>query len=108
MDCGSAPAAPCVGGGGCDQPCPLRPPPYPEPRMPSRRAGGQWAGMEGSDQCSAVTQAVPDDCHHLGVLTPPTRTERENETQGGRSKDQANAERQMDGDKEGSNETEWE
>ena len=77
LDCGSAPAAPCVGEGGCDQPCPLRPPPCPAPTMPSRRAGGQRAGTEGSEECPAVTPATPDDSRHLDVLTPPTRRNRE-------------------------------
>lgn len=74
--------------------------------MPSRRAGGQWAGMEGSEECPAVTQAMPGDCHHLGVLIPPTKREREKETQGWRRKEAGrHIERQMD--KERSNETEW-
>lgn len=77
LDCGPAPAAPCVGGGGCDQPCPLQPPPCPELKMPSRRAGGQWAGMERSEECPAATRATPGDCHRLGVQIPPTKSERE-------------------------------
>lgn len=77
--------------------------------MPSRRAGGQQAGTEGSEECPAVTRAMPDDSHHLDVLTPPTRRKREIETQGVRRKEAGRRrERQMDGDKEGSNETEWE
>ena len=75
LDYGSAPAAPCVGGGGCDQLCPLRPPPCPALKMPSRGVGGQWTGKEGSEECPAVTQR--DDSHHLGVLIPPTERERE-------------------------------
>lgn len=70
--------------------------------MPSRRAGGQRAETEGSEECPAVTQATPDDSHHLDVLTPPTRSEREIETQGARRKE-TGGERQMDGDIEGSN-----
>lgn len=77
LDCGPAPAAPCVGGGGCDQPCPLQPPPCPELKMPSRRAGGQRAGMERSEECPAATRATPGDCHHLGVQIPPTKSARE-------------------------------
>lgn len=83
--------------------------------MPSRRAGGQWAGMEGSEECPAVTQAMPDDSHHLGVLIPPTKRKREGEregeieTQGRRRKEAGrHIERQMDREEERSNETEWE
>lgn len=77
MDCGSAPAEPRVEGGGCDQLCPLRAPPCPAPRVPSRKAGGRWEEKEGSAECPAATPAVPDDSRHLGVPTPPTRSGRE-------------------------------
>lgn len=109
MHCGSAPAVPCVGGGGCDQPCPLQPPPCPELKRPSRRAGGKWAGIEQSEECPAVTQAMPGDSHHLGVLIPPTKRtrEREIETRGRRRKEAGRRiGGQMDRDKERSNETE--
>lgn len=73
-DCGLAPAVPCVVEGGCEcQQYPLQPPPCPELKMPSRRAGGQWAGMEGSEEFPVVTQVMPDDSHRLGVLIPPTK-----------------------------------
>lgn len=82
LDCGPAPAVPCVVEGGCEcQQCPLQPPPCPELKMPSRRAGGQWAGMEGSEVFPAVTQAMPDDSHRLGVLIPPTKRQTDVETQ---------------------------
>lgn len=94
LDCGSAPAIPCVGGGGCDQPCPLQAPPCPVLKMPSRRAGGQCAGKEGSVKCPAVMQAMPDDSHHLGVPIPPAkrlrRAERRKETGRWREKSESN------------------
>lgn len=81
MDCGPAPAVPCVVEGCCEcQQCPLQPPPCPELKMPSRRGGGQWAGMEGPEEFPAVRQAAPDDSHHLDVLLPPAEREADIET----------------------------
>lgn len=110
LDYGSALAEPCVGEGGCDQWSPLQPLPCPVLKMPSRRAGGQWAGKEGSEECPAVTHS--DDSHHLGVLIPPTKRERKRERDWDTRRDkkrgrQTQRERQMDrdrrvkGDKEG-------
>lgn len=83
LDCGLDPAVPCVGGGGCDPPCPLQGPPCPVLKMPSRRAGGR-AGKEGSVECPAAMQAMPDDSRHLGVPIPPTKTLRHRQGEGER------------------------
>lgn len=69
--CGPAPAVPCAVEEGCEcQQCPLQPPPYPELRMPSRRVGGVWAGMEGSEEFPAAMQARPVGSQCLGVPLP--------------------------------------
>ena len=62
-DCGPAPAAPCVGGGGHGPPaCPPRTPPAPDRR----------AGREGPEGCPAGTPAEADGSPRLGgVLVPP-------------------------------------
>lgn len=99
LDCGSAPAVPCVEVGGYDQPYPLQQPPCPEPKMPNRRVGGQWAGKEESEECPAVTHIMPDDSHYLGVLKPPAKRDKRME------KERC---RQTDGDRYWSNQTERE
>lgn len=71
LDCGSAPAAPCVGGAGCGQLWPPSPPPSLVLATPSRRAGGQWAEKGKSEECPAEKRA--DDSHRLGVPTRPAK-----------------------------------
>lgn len=84
LSCGSAPLAPCVEGGGCDQLRPLQARPCPTPTRPSRTAGGRWAEKPRPTECPAVTLAAPDESRHLGVPIPPTKeteTERHEKTE---------------------------